>query len=138
MKYAAALYPDQRAICEMDLIGLFADSPDLRVCKAGDVIFAEGDPAGAMFVIIEGGVSIQVGDGQIATYGAGEIFGEMALIDPAVRSARAVALDDGVVARVDEQRFKELVGREPGFSLHVMRTLVERLRQSDPRLWREK
>lgn len=123
---------------DLNLIELFEGSPGLRTCRAGDVLFAEGDPAGQMYVILEGEIAIQVGDGRIAAYGAGDIFGEMALIDPAARTARAVALSDGVVAELDEHRFKDLVGREPGFSLYVMRTLVERLRQSDPRLWRER
>ena len=121
----------------MNLEELFRDSPHLRPYKPEDVIFAEGDPGDRMYVIIEGDVQIRVGDGKIATYGVGQIFGEMALIDDETRSARAVALTDVVVAEIDPEAFKALVAQNPEFSLQVMRVLVERLRQSDPRLWRE-
>lgn len=121
----------------MDLLHIFSNTNTVQEFAEGDVVFAEGDPGDLMYVIIEGDVAIRVGDGNIASYSAGEIFGEMALIDTRPRSARAVATSPLRVARVDEDVFKFLVAENPSFSLHVMRVLVDRLRKSDPRLWQE-
>jgi CRP-like cAMP-binding protein len=52
----------------------------------------------------------------------------MALIDPAPRSATAVAKTDVKLVPVGEKQFLFLVSRTPHFALNVMRTLARRLR----------
>jgi CRP/FNR family transcriptional regulator, cyclic AMP receptor protein len=60
-----------------------------------------------------------------------DIFGEMALIDAAPRSATAVAKTDVKIVPVGEKQFLFLVGRTPHFALNVMRTLARRLRMAN-------
>ena len=96
--------------------------------KAGDVIFKEGDPGTEFFVIQSGQVDIQLGNRLLGTLGDHDIFGEMALIDPAPRSATAVAKTDVKIVPVGEKQFLFLVSRTPHFALNVMRTLARRLR----------
>jgi len=100
----------------------------VRDYKAGDVIFREGEPAQELFVIQSGQVEIRTGNRQLATLSAYDIFGEMALIDPAPRSATAVAVTDVKVVPVGEKQFLFLVSRTPHFALNVMRVLARRLR----------
>jgi CRP-like cAMP-binding protein len=75
-----------------------SDSSDynLRLFETGEVIFSEGSLADKAYVIESGFVEIFVGDGpdtvQLSVLGAGEIFGEMGLIDSSPRSASARAL----------------------------------------------
>jgi len=100
----------------------------VRDYKAGQVIFEKGDAAQEMFVVKNGKVEIRLGDRMLATLGDHDIFGEMALIDPAPRSATAVAATDVSVVPVGEKQFLFLVGRTPHFALNVMRVLARRLR----------
>jgi CRP-like cAMP-binding protein len=109
--------------------GILAGSgAPVRDFKAGEVIFKEGDPGTEFFVIQSGKVDIQLGNRLLGTLGDHDIFGEMALIDPAPRSATAIAKTDVKVVPVAEKQFLFLVGRTPHFALNVMRTLARRLR----------
>jgi CRP/FNR family transcriptional regulator, cyclic AMP receptor protein len=96
--------------------------------KAGEVIFKEGDQGTEFFVIQSGKVDIQLGNRLLGTLGDHDIFGEMALIDPAPRSATAIAKTDAKLVPVGEKQFLFLVSRTPHFALNVMRTLARRLR----------
>jgi CRP/FNR family transcriptional regulator, cyclic AMP receptor protein len=99
-----------------------------REFKAGDVIFNEGDAGAEFFVIQSGKVDIRLGNRQLGTLGDHDIFGEMALIDTAPRSATAVAATDVKLVPVGEKQFLFLVSQTPHFALNVMRTLGRRLR----------
>jgi len=102
-----------------------------RSYKAGEVIFREGDPAKELFIVKTGKVDIQLGNRLLDTLPKLSIFGEMALIDPAPRSATAVASTDAILVPVDEKQFLFLVSRTPHFALNVMRVLTRRLRTSN-------
>jgi CRP/FNR family cyclic AMP-dependent transcriptional regulator len=103
----------------------------MREFKAGEVIFKEGEAGSEFFVIHNGKVDIQLGNRLLGTLGDHDIFGEMALIDPAPRSATAIAKTDVKVVPVGEKQFLFLVSRTPHFALNVMRTLARRLRTTN-------
>ncbi|MCH9765078.1 MAG: cyclic nucleotide-binding domain-containing protein [Alphaproteobacteria bacterium] len=100
----------------------------LKRFAAGDVIFSQNDPGDLMFVVLEGKVDITVGDKVVETVGLHGIFGEMALIDRAPRSATVKASSATELAVIDENSFIELVRKSPVFSLYVMRQMASRLR----------
>jgi CRP/FNR family transcriptional regulator, cyclic AMP receptor protein len=100
----------------------------LREFKAGEVIFKEGDAAAEFFVVQRGKVEIRLGNRLLGTLGDHDIFGEMALIDAAPRSASAIAATDVKLVPVGEKQFLFLVSRTPYFALKVMRVLARRLR----------
>jgi CRP/FNR family transcriptional regulator, cyclic AMP receptor protein len=106
----------------------------LRDYKAGETIFREGDPGAEFFVIQRGRVRILSGNRLLETLGENEIFGEMALIDDAPRSAAAVAETDVTVASVTEKQYLFLVRHTPFFALKVMRVLAHRLRAQNKAL----
>jgi CRP-like cAMP-binding protein len=118
----------------MDPLSLFRNEPSPLVVAAGMPIFREGDPADYMYVVLVGEVELEIQDRVVATLRRGEIFGEMALIDGKPRVATAVAHTDCRCARINEERFLQLVREQPEFSLLVMRVLAERLRWADGRL----
>lgn len=101
---------------------------DAQQVKTGSVIFREGEAADRLFVIKSGEVRIQIGNRTIAELSAGDIFGEMALIDNEPRSATAVAMTDVELVPVSEKQFLFLVSQTPYFALKVMRVLARRLR----------
>ena len=71
---------------------LTGNNIDAHQIKAGSVIFREGEAADQLFVIKSGEVRIQIGNRTVTELSAGDIFGEMALIDNEPRSATAVAV----------------------------------------------
>jgi CRP/FNR family transcriptional regulator, cyclic AMP receptor protein len=115
----------------MDFGILAGSGAPVREYKAGQIIFKEGEPATEFFVIQSGQVDIQFGNRLLGTLGDHDIFGEMALIDAAPRSATAVAKTDVKIVPVGEKQFLFLVGRTPHFALNVMRTLARRLRMAN-------
>jgi CRP/FNR family transcriptional regulator, cyclic AMP receptor protein len=100
----------------------------VREFKAGEVIFREGDPASEFFVVQSGRVDIRLGNRLLGTLSDHDIFGEMALIDTAPRSATAIAATDVKLVPVGEKQFPFLVSRTPHFALNIMRVLARRLR----------
>ncbi len=99
----------------------------------GQMIFEEGQPGAALYVIKEGEVDILVRGEVMETLDAGEIFGEMALIEHKDRSADARARTACQVVPVDERQFAFLVQQTPHFALSVMQTMAERLRRMNLR-----
>ena len=65
----------------------------------------------------------------VIAIGAGGVFGEMALIESGVRSAKAVARTDCALVPIDERRFSFLFQQTPQFALQVMKIMAERLRR---------
>jgi CRP/FNR family transcriptional regulator, cyclic AMP receptor protein len=104
---------------------------ETRSYKAGETIFKEGDPATELFVIRSGRVGIMCGNRLLDTLETNNIFGEMALIDAAPRSAAAVATTDVELVPVSEKQFLFMVSQTPFFALMVMRVLARRLRAAN-------
>ncbi len=110
-----------------DILMFLDEAP--RTFTPGEVVFEAGSAASEMFIVREGEVILKHGDVVLEKVGPGGMFGEMALIDPAPRSASAIAGEGLKLAVVDERMFKMLVQRVPGFALELMRLMVRRLRR---------
>jgi CRP/FNR family transcriptional regulator, cyclic AMP receptor protein len=98
--------------------------------ESGQEIFSEGSKADNMFVVCSGEVSIERAGITVEHLSAGDIFGEMALIDGSPRSATARAKTHCEVAPITQQAFQKLLLETPLFALTVMRTLADRLRRT--------
>ena len=105
-----------------------------RDFKAGDVIFRQGDLAQELFIIQSGEVEIRLGNRVLETLPQYSIFGEMALIDNATRSATAIAAGDAKLVPVSEKQFLFLISNTPYFALNVMRVMARRLRAANTAL----
>lgn len=99
--------------------------------KPGETIFKEGDIAKELYVIQSGQVEIQLGNRLLDTLQPNDLFGEMALIDGASRSATAVAKTDVALVTMSKKDFLALVGRAPSFALDIMGMLARRLRAAN-------
>ncbi|NOS87115.1 MAG: cyclic nucleotide-binding domain-containing protein [Methylococcaceae bacterium] len=101
----------------------------VQTYEAGEKIFEEGQTGKVMYYIRAGEVSIESNGEEISTLGAGDIFGEMALIDTTVRFADAVAKSECQIVTIDERYFNFLIHEHPFFAVNVMRVLADRLRK---------
>ena len=88
-----------------------------------------------MYLLTEGAVELTAGGKMIDTVGAGEVFGEMAVISeipginiPSTRSATAIARTDCVGYSVDGAEAEAGLNRTPEFALMLMSLMFERLR----------
>lgn len=101
-----------------------------KTFSLGEVIVAAGDLGETMFVVLSGRAGIGTAGGlPPVSFGVGEFFGEMSLIDSERRSATIVALeDDTKILEIDRARFLYLVSQQPSFALAIMRTLSRRMR----------
>ena len=108
------------------LAGL-AGAASTKRFAAGTELVRAGQPATAFFVILDGDVRVQAPTGAIAL-GAGDFFGEMALIDGEPRSATVVAVGEVYVLMIGRAKFLKVLEAEPKIALAIMATLSRRLR----------
>jgi CRP-like cAMP-binding protein len=84
-----------------------------------------------LFALFPRKVEICLGNRLLETVSPNNIFGEMALVDPAPRSATAIAATDVQIVPVGEKQFAFLVSQTPYFALKVLRVMTRRLRTMD-------
>ena len=109
-----------------------ADNIETR--QPGDYIFRVGEAGKLMYVVKSGEVYVKVHGTVVETVGAGNLLGEMALLDNAPRSAEAVAATQCEIIPIDLIRFLALVQQTPFFAIEVMRIMVRRLRAMNERV----
>ena len=100
----------------------------IREFDRGEMLFREGDPAEALFVLLEGAVEVSASGGApVARVEAGETVGERALLSESSRSATVTA-PGGVVAGVlTRDDLRELVSRRPDIAVVLYRNLAVEL-----------
>lgn len=108
-----------------------AAAAEERTFSPGDVLVREGSLGLAVFFVVSGHCEVRhEADGHVlATLGPGEVFGEMALLDPGPRTASVVALEDVVVYTLSNWQMKPLLEEHPSVAVHMLRTLAARFRK---------
>jgi CRP/FNR family transcriptional regulator len=112
-----------------------------RSFEAGQVVFREGDASDTCYVVHTGHTRAvhQHGDGRtltLATFGPGDIFGELALFEDELRSATVEALEPTSVVAVLGPDMRRLMSEHPGIALRLVIALGRRLRETNERLAR--
>lgn len=102
----------------------------LKPVPMGHILLREGEPGDCMYVI-RGGLFEVTHNGQfLALVGAGEVLGEMALIDEEPRAATVVAIAPSEVLEVTRADFNAMIA-DPGFVKYLLKMLTGRLRNTD-------
>ncbi|RMD87876.1 MAG: hypothetical protein D6807_06975 [Alphaproteobacteria bacterium] len=106
--------------------------------KKGEVIYREGDPGDAIFVLEEGAVAVsrEVSGRQVrlAVIGKGEIFGESGVILGKPRSTTMTALSPVSALKVDRPQFLQVFSEDNPIGLPLLRMLCTRLEKADRRM----
>jgi signal transduction histidine kinase len=110
--------------------------------RKGRVILREGESSDALYVIEQGSVEISASIGPhehrvLATFGVGDYFGEIAVIDSKPRSATAIAKTHTVVRRISREKVWRMFTRSPRLLVTMMRGFSHRLREFDQRYLQE-
>jgi CRP-like cAMP-binding protein len=95
------------------------------------VVFAQGDPANAIFYLQKGRVKLTVvshngKEAVVAILGAGDFFGEGCLARQTVRMATATAMDESSIMRLEKGRMIRILHEEPAFSELFVAHLLSR------------
>ncbi len=100
----------------------------------GRTIFAEKEKGlfkrNKIYLLLNGEVGLLAGAKPIGAVKAGEIFGELAAISQAPRSATAVAKTACKLIALDDKEFQAALRRKPAFALMLMSVMIRRLRET--------
>jgi CRP/FNR family transcriptional regulator, cyclic AMP receptor protein len=113
-----------------------------RAFPAATRVFHEGDHSDACYIVRSGSfrVTREHSDGRaitLATLNAGDIFGELAMLDGEVRSASVEALVDGELLALPASEVRALLARHPEITVKLVAALVRRLRTANERISRQ-
>lgn len=115
-------------------VRLVAAAMQRRELHAGDVIFRQGDEAEALYVVTRGSVSaVAMMRGTVnrtqrfASLGPGTMFGEMALLDQAGRSADAVADGEVALQVLSRDSLEQLLREHPELTAKLYRNIAAHL-----------
>jgi len=103
---------------------------------AGRLIFARGSPGRSMMATLSGSIRISTTapNGRevvLAILNAGEIFGEMALLDGGERTANAIAMSDCDLLVIDQRDFIPFLKSRNDLCIGLLKLLSQRLRRTD-------
>lgn len=107
-----------------------------RRVQRGATIFAKGDPGQGLMAVVRGSVRISLpaaGGREVVLnrIQAGEVFGEMALLDGQARSADATAIEDCELLIVDRRNLVHLMHQKPQVAVKLLEILCARLRRTN-------
>jgi CRP-like cAMP-binding protein len=116
----------EESVRRKDLSGLWL-KPYMkpRRLRAGTTVFRRGDPADALFLLIDGELEwVEIGTRQPR----GELFGEISFFAPdRTRTLTGRCISDCLVMVIRGDAFKELYFENPKFAFHVSELIAERL-----------
>ena len=108
-----------------------------RDYPAGAVIVRRGEPGDCMYFIASGEVEIEISP-QPLRLGAGEFFGEIALLTGTPRTATVIAAESCTLLRLDIVEFRVLMGRQPDLARVIYDAAHQRLEGFGPREIRQR
>jgi CRP/FNR family transcriptional regulator, cyclic AMP receptor protein len=118
------------------------DFIEVHQAQAHSILFRQGDVGDAMYLVLSGELRARVLNGGnesiLATFRAGDFFGDMALFDNGPRSADVVASMDSTLLKISAANFFRLIREAPAlatpFLQATVRTLSSRIRADNKRI----
>lgn len=133
--------PSAERLAELRSLAIFAKFDDAELAKAagkltdvnvpaGAVLVKQGQPGREAFIVASGMAEIRVADQVVGHAGAGDLVGEMALLDARPRSATVVAVTPMRVLVMDPSEFASLLD-DPRSARWIAASLANRVRDSE-------
>jgi len=132
---------------EIDLFQPFSD--EVKAClsermeshrlTAGEIIFNQGDVGDSLFILVEGvaGVRVKSAEGgsiEVARLGAGNVFGEMALLTGEDRTATVIAISDIYLFEITKESMAPFIEKQPEVSNLLSKILTQRQMQTQSQI----
>jgi CRP-like cAMP-binding protein len=117
---------------ELMAVARAADEVDYEV---GEILARQSTRGDEAFVVVSGSVAVRRNGRKVATLGAGDVAGEMALIDGEERSADLIAAEASHVLVIPRRQFGGLLDDNPHLSQKLLKVLAGRLRNADRSLY---
>jgi diguanylate cyclase (GGDEF)-like protein len=115
-----------------------AESTHVKSFPAGEHIFEIGEPGRSLFIVTEGSVQVRHPDSEshfeLALFGPGDFFGEMALLNDAPRSATVSAVGPVEALVLDKLDFRRLLSDRPEVGLKILEAMSVRIRAADEQI----
>ena len=121
------------AACSNKELGIIGRASDEISVAPGTELVAEGTSGHEFFLILEGQAAVKRNGRKIATLGAGQYFGEMALLDRGPRSASIVAETPMELLVLGQREFSAILDEVPGLAHKLLTIMAGRLREADAR-----
>ena len=113
----------------LERLGMLTEEVDV---PAGKVLIRQGELGDDLMVIVTGTVDVERDSVKVNRLGAGDFFGEIALIDRGPRTATVTAETACRVLVINHRDFHALMDEFPEVAAQVLVTLAHRLRSLDP------
>jgi len=94
----------------------------------GDVIYAEQDPADALYIVVDGRVLLFTDGRKMSEVGPGEAFGTWSLVDDSARGHHAECAEDGLALALHRDEFYDIASADLTLLQELVRVLAKRLR----------
>jgi len=139
-----ALQEDRRAVSHLKKIPIFktlsanelttlGDNIELSEARRRRVIYMPGDPGNTVFFVISGRVKISrvTPDGKeltLAYRAAGDLFGELCMVDGGPREEMAEAVEDAILAQMPREKLDKVVSEHVEIGFAMTKMMIERRR----------
>jgi 2-oxoglutarate dehydrogenase complex dehydrogenase (E1) component-like enzyme len=121
--------PLLRGLSESDISSIAATARFVDY-EAGEVICRQGEVGRDLYILISGSVLVQQGRRILAKLGAGDVVGELAVLDDQPRSADVVAVEEMRVLEIRGTEFSALLEANGALARHMLRVLAGRVRNT--------
>ncbi|NJD18889.1 MAG: GGDEF domain-containing protein [Gemmatimonadetes bacterium] len=119
-------------------LGKLAERTRTQHFRSGTDVVEGGTPGRSLYLVLDGLVQViypsSSGDFELARLGAGDFFGEMALLNDKPRRATVRALSPVDVLVLDKEDFRRVVADTPGLAFQLLETLSVRIRNADEQI----
>jgi signal transduction histidine kinase len=106
--------------------------------STGEVVIEEGAPGGSLFVVLDGELEVSKREGDrdvvLAARQAGEVLGEMSLLQQTPRTASARATRRTDLLEIGPEAFRTVLESDPAVASSILRTMAGRLRSTEASL----
>ncbi|UMZ72644.1 Crp/Fnr family transcriptional regulator [Natranaerofaba carboxydovora] len=120
-------------------LNILVELAEYQEYKQGEIIFFEGEPGEAMYVIEKGKVKILKdnveGKEQILNVvQKGDVFAEVVIFDDRPYPATAEVVEDSLIAAIKKESFDQMLYLNPQIAVKMMRLMGKRLREAQGKI----
>ena len=117
--------------CTREELQRISSLTTLTSVDKGTVLMLQGQPGNEFFIVVSGTATATRNERELAQYGPGSFFGELALLDGGSRTATVYAASDMELLVLSRSEFRSLQVTAPSVAFKILNELGGRLRRAD-------